>query len=63
MRTLSPKADASTSAGNPLVHQSDAYKKDPIQRIFVGRSLRLEKIKFFGFGNSLLGNCRNDLIF
>ncbi|TKR72562.1 hypothetical protein L596_019988 [Steinernema carpocapsae] len=28
---------------------SNAYKRDPSQRVFVGRSLRLNKIKFFGF--------------
>ncbi|KAK0402660.1 hypothetical protein QR680_016461 [Steinernema hermaphroditum] len=26
-----------------------SYKRDPSQRVFVGRSLRLEKIRFFGF--------------
>jgi 5'-nucleotidase len=39
--------DAST--GTTSEREINKHKKDPIQRIFVGRSLRLEKIKFFGF--------------
>jgi hypothetical protein len=43
-------AEASTStADGEVKFKRGAYKKDPTQRIFVGRSLRLEKIKFFGF--------------
>ncbi|CAD5213179.1 unnamed protein product [Bursaphelenchus okinawaensis] len=46
--------DVATATGEqnvnaPLVPQTNAYKHDPSQRIFVGRSLRLEKMKFFGF--------------
>lgn len=48
------KSDAMVAVGEqnvniPLRVDLHAYKHDPSQRVFVGRSLRLEKIKFFGF--------------
>lgn len=39
--------DASTGTTNE--QDVNKFKKDPIQRVFVSRSLRLEKIKCFGF--------------
>uniref|UniRef100_A0A914YUQ9 5'-nucleotidase n=1 Tax=Panagrolaimus superbus TaxID=310955 RepID=A0A914YUQ9_9BILA len=43
---------AAAAASSAIPTEGDVrkhYKKDPSQRIFVGRSLRLEKIKFYGF--------------
>uniref|UniRef100_A0A7E4VNK2 Cytosolic purine 5'-nucleotidase n=1 Tax=Panagrellus redivivus TaxID=6233 RepID=A0A7E4VNK2_PANRE len=50
--TLTPRTSGETDRsviGTIANVRKDTYKKDPSQRIFVGRSLRLEKIKFFGF--------------
>ncbi|KAI6222999.1 putative cytosolic purine 5-nucleotidase [Aphelenchoides fujianensis] len=53
--TTTTSVDASTATGEQDINKPlggaprERIKKSPEQRIFVGRSLRLDKIRFFGF--------------